>query len=211
MSAPLTRAAYLDLLALARRHACRGVEADDLLQDTLAVALSSGRAPSIENRAWLGGVMRNLARMSARSAVRRSNRESQAVLAAPVADEPPPCAALPQLDGLAPSLRIVAVLALSGHNKAEIRSLLRISDEALRQRIAALRRALARFGREVPPGLPALHGALAFGSIRRGVLPVVRAGYVDFASHDPDGHPIAFRISRPETSQNHHRRQLTGA
>lgn len=211
MSAPLTRAAYLDLLALARRHACRGVEADDLLQDTLAVALSSGRAPSTENRAWLGGVMRNLARMSARSAVRRRNRESRAVPAVPVADEQPLRPIPAQLDGLAPSLRIVALLALSGHNKVEIRSLLRISDEALRQRIAALRREMARFGGEVPTGLPALHGALAFGSIRRGLLPVVRTGRADFASHDPDGHPIAFRISRPETSQNHHRRQLTGA
>jgi DNA-directed RNA polymerase specialized sigma24 family protein len=211
MSAPLTRAAYLDLLALARRHACRGVEADDLLQDTLAVAFSSGRELSIENRAWLGGVMRNLARMSARGAARRRNRENRALLEVPMGDDEPSGSTLPQLDGLAPSLRIVALLALSGHNKAEIRSLLRISDEVLRQRIAALRRALARFGRDVPPGLPALRGALAFGSIRRGLLPVVRAGYVDFASHDPDGHPIAFRISRPETSQNHRRRQLTGA
>jgi RNA polymerase sigma-70 factor (ECF subfamily) len=210
MTVSLTRAAYLDLLALARRHARWGVEADDLLQDTLAVALSSGRALSAENRAWLGGVMRNLARMNARGAARRRSRELRSSFAPPPAGQPG-TSMLPPLDGLAPSLRIIALLALSGHNKAEIRSLLRISDEALRQRIAALKRGWVRVEGEVPSGLPALRGSLAFGSIRRALLPVVRTGYADFASHDPDGHPLAFRISRPETSQNRRLRQLTGA
>jgi DNA-directed RNA polymerase specialized sigma24 family protein len=211
MTVSLTRAAYLDLLALARRHARWGIEADDLLQDTLMVALSSGRGLSAENRAWLGGVMRNLARMNARSAARRRNREHRASSRGPQATEQSRTSMLPPLNGLASSLRIVALLALSGHNKAEIRALLRISDEALRQRIATLRRALAQLDLEMPPGLPALRGSLAFGSIRRALLPVVRTGSADFGSHDPDGHPIAFRISRPASSQNQRQRQLTGA
>lgn len=211
MTVPLTRAAYLDLLALARRHARWGIEADDLLQDTLTVALSSGRGLSAENRAWLGGVMRNLARMSARSTARRRNRERDVLLAAPHAAEQVHAAAFPPLDGLAPSLKIVALLALAGHNRAEIRSLLRISDEALRQRIVMLRRCWPQAGFDMLPKQPALRGSLAFGSIRRALLPLVRTGAADFASHDPDGHPIAFRISRPASSQNQRRRQLAGA
>jgi DNA-directed RNA polymerase specialized sigma24 family protein len=211
MTVPLTRATYLDLLALARRHARWGIEADDLLQDTLTVALSSGRGLSAENRAWLGGVMRNLARMSARGAARRRRREHRASFEAPQAIEQAHTTALPPLGGLAPSLKIVALLALSGHNRAEIRSLLRISDEALRQRIVMLKRCWPHAGCEVPAELPALRGSLAFGSIRRALLPLVRTGAADFASHDPDGHPLAFRISRPASSQNQRRRQLPGA
>lgn len=197
MTLALTRAAYLDLLSMARRHARRGMEAEDLLQETLVAALSAGKAPCAENRRWMGGVMRNIVRMNARGTARRRAREQRAFADAPLATEADTLAAYPVLDGLAPSLRIVALLALSGHNRAEIRHLLRISDEALRQRIAGLRRCRVLGQGGMPAEFPALRGGLAFGAIRRSLLPLNRSGLAAFASHDPDGHPLAFTILQP--------------
>lgn len=192
MTAAFSRTAYLELLSMARRHARGRIEAEDLLQEALAAALAAGRAMPGDNRAWLGGTMRNIALMNARSAARRRRREER--FAGPSWAEPEAASALPDLDGLAPSLRIVALLALCGHSRAEIRHLLRISDEALRQRVASLRRHWRRAGHAMPAEFPALSGGLAFGAIRRSLLPLTRAGRADFASHDPDGHPLAFRI-----------------
>jgi DNA-directed RNA polymerase specialized sigma24 family protein len=191
MSAPLTRAAYAELLRSARRHARRADEAEDLLHDALAAALVEGRTLGGDARGWLAGVMRNTARMQARTALRRRKRETawrdgaedRAVL-------PEPAAALPA--GLPSSLRVVLLLSLTGHSRAEIRHLLRLSDEALRQRIAVLRRKLA--GAVNMPAEPRLAGALAFGSVRRALLPVARLGH--FATHDPDGHCIVIGFSQ---------------
>lgn len=208
----LSRAAYRDLLSLARRHARGRVEAEDLLQDALAVALAADRPISAENRAWMGGVMRNLSLMHRRGAARRVRREQLAFAVMPRAATVAPCE-LPALDALAPSLRLVALLSLSGHSRAEIRSLLRISDEALRQRVAGVRRHLRKVGVEMPREFCALRGSLAFGSIRRSLLPLMRAGGADLASHDPDGHLLAFRIRRPaahETAAGGNRRMQPG-
>jgi RNA polymerase sigma-70 factor (ECF subfamily) len=195
----LTRTAYGELLRLARRQARGRVEAEDLLHDALAAALAARRPVSAESRAWLAGTMRNMAAMAARTAVRRRRREeATAQSASPSSDQPGIDAGF--TDDLPPGLRIVALLALSGHNRAEIRYLLRISDDALRQRISGIRRVLARRQDTRSAEFTALKGSLAFGSIRRSLLPLMRAGIADFASHDPDGHPIAFRFS---TSRPH--------
>ena len=58
--------------------------------------------------------------------------------------------------GLGPSLRSVALLVLAGHNRAEIRHLLRISDVALRQRISGIRRAWSARGDQSPAEFPSL-------------------------------------------------------
>ncbi|MGY6710705.1 MAG: RNA polymerase sigma factor [Rhizobiaceae bacterium] len=182
------------MLAIARRHARPGIEADDLLQDALTVALTAGRNPDARNRAWLAGTMRNLAAMAARSAGRRRRREehTQTDLSAGTSPE---ASVMPELEDLPPALRIVALLALSGHNRVEIRHLLRISDTALRQRISGIRRIWSKKGGPGPHDFVALGGSLAFGSIRRSLLPLMRVGRAHFASHDPDGHPIAFSFS----------------
>lgn len=191
MSVVLTPAAYRDLLTLARRQARGRMEAEDLLQQALLVALATGRGNATEERPWLGGVMRNIALAHARGCLRRRRREAafagtcSSMMEATTAPELPPLPA---------SLRIVALLALAGQTRAEIRHVLRISDEALRQRLSALRRHLKTA--EAPSGLPALRGALAFGAIRRSLLPLMARTDIDFASHDPDGHPVAFKIVR---------------
>ncbi len=192
----LTRAAYGELLRLARRHARGASEAEDLLHDALAAALVGRREIGSDSRAWLAGTMRNMAAMAARTASRRRRREQAAGELAPASVSEGATCSL-QVDHLPPALRIVALLVLSGHNRAEIRHLLRISDDALRQRIAGVRRAFAGLRDAAPEELPALRGGLAFGSIRRSLLPLMRSGRADFASHDPDGHPLAFSFSIP--------------
>jgi DNA-directed RNA polymerase specialized sigma24 family protein len=192
----LDRAFYKEMLAAARRHSRVASEAEDLLHETLLAAIAAGRVPDCSSKAWLRGAMRNIAAMQARSAGRRRRREAVAAQLDDGDPVQPQLAERPRLPPLPPASRIVALLALSGHNRAEIRSLLRISDATLRQRIAETKRRWGKAGHgglvdALPPG----NTALAFGSIRRALLPVVRSGRAAFGSHDPDGHPFAVRIS----------------
>jgi RNA polymerase sigma-70 factor (ECF subfamily) len=93
--------------------------------------------------------------------------------------------------GLPRSLRIVALLALSGHTRAEIRYLLGLSDESLRQRVSQLkRRWIGAGGGDAVPSLQLAHG-LATGRIRSNLLPVAKRLGPRLASHDPDGHLFA--------------------
>ncbi|MFC5585161.1 RNA polymerase sigma factor [Nitratireductor kimnyeongensis] len=188
---------YQHLLKTARRHASHLVEAEDLVHETLIVALTVDKRPEVANRAWLQGVMRNVAATKRRSAVRRVIRENAADISGSGSE-----AVLPAefLVNLPRSQRIVALLALGGHTRKEIRHLLRISDAGLRQRIAALR---ARWRNEAHesghPGEEHLSGTLAFGAIRQNLLPLARHSGAFLASHDPDGHlfAISFSSSQP--------------
>lgn len=204
--------AFADLHAQARRLTRRAEEADDLLQSALLAALESGRTDftSAETRRWLSGVLRNRAAFDARTASRRKRRDnawSESFLlhaehgggGAPRSGETEGAAAVA---GLAPSLRLPALLALSGHTRQEIGWLLNLSDTALRQRISQLKRALAAAS---AAGAADPTGELAFGRIRRALLGPVRRENAVLASHDPDGH--LFVVSR---SQIHRPRQQTG-
>lgn len=186
--------AYDQLLSLARR-ACRSADAEDLLQTALIEALASGRHDLAlpENRSWLYGVIRNKARMEARSATRRRGRDAgwASARSEPVSPDVPIL-----LAGLPRGLKAVAALALTGHNRREIAYLLGLEDAALRQRISQLRRRVAAAGIAMPAGLPGLNLDLAYGRIRDALLPqLLRQGGV-FASHDPDGHLFVVRRSQ---------------
>lgn len=150
-----------------------------------------------ETARWLGGVVRNQARMLARGAGRRRRREAQWQAGQPAAtatETGPDSARL--LASLPPALKAVAALTLSGHNRREIAWLLGLSDAALRQRIAALRRRVVQAGFALPDGLPGLNLDLAYGRIRDALLPhVLRDGGM-FASHDPDGHLFVVQRSQ---------------
>lgn len=195
----MTPASYDELLRIARRYSRRAGEAEDLLQDALLAAVAAGQADlrDAANRRWLAGVIRNRATFAARTAARRTRRETRWVSEAPpaVADAP----VLPvdeMLRELPPSLKAVAALALTGHSRREIAYLLRLTDTALRQRLSGLKRALAARGIAMPAATPGLTLDLAYGRIRDALLPkLVKEGGL-FASHDPDGHLFVIRRSQ---------------
>lgn len=195
----MRQSAYDQLLALARRCSRVPADADDLLQDALIEAIRVGRADFTrpEHRRWLFGVMRNKARMAARGASRRRTRDSawqETRPPLPQGEESPISAVLA---GLPPSLKSVAALALSGHDRREIAYLLRLDDVTLRQRISTLGKRLRAAGVQLPEGTPGLGLNLAYGRIRDALLPaLLREGGV-FASHDPDGHLFIVRRTPP--------------
>lgn len=182
----MDRATYLMLLRQARRRARRLPEAEDLLQDALLIALEAqrGDVTRTENRRWLAGVMRNRGLLEARSAARRRRREAEFQALAPEAGasgapSPPPVMALP------PALRTTALLALTGHTRAEIAWLQGLSDVALRKRISEIRRRWS--GGDAGTDSEALRGDLPFGLMRRALLGRVRDQRPALGSHDPDG------------------------
>ena len=198
------------LRRLARRHARGTQDADDLLQDALIVAIGAGRLLDRDLDAWLVGVMRNIAATARRGAARRAKRETAFASATEYAD----AAGLPErlpagfVSSLPPSLRLVAMLAGAGATRAEILYITAVSDVALRQRISGLRARWRLHGAAAGEGELPLQSRLPlpFGAIRRALLPFARRPGVVLASHDPDGHLIAFDFS----SANPHKRSFVG-
>ncbi|QIG47977.1 hypothetical protein G5V57_09755 [Nordella sp. HKS 07] len=203
VNAQLSRPHYQALLRLAAFHSRRRDEAEDLLHDALIDAIAEGRLPWQEGTAWFRGMLRRKAAMAARGAIRQRRREGLAavpdVAQADALPEPwKAVAALPR------GQRIVALLILTGHTRAEICHLLRIADETLRQRLAALKRKLAEIGpREPLVEFTRLNGGLAAGALRRAHLPAIQRGQASFGSYDPDGHLFTVKIvkDRPHKSR----------
>lgn len=186
---PTQNRSYATLLGYARRAAKRADEAEDLLQAVLLAAVEAGRADMtcVDNRRWLIGALRKRAVFEARSAVRRRQREANVPVVEDVKADSD-IAVAQFVRALPRSLKTTALLALTGHNKAEIAWLLRVPDTALRQRIAQIKKRWRDVDGRNVIGLPGLDGALAFGRIRQNLLKSVRHGDVVLASHDPDGH-----------------------
>lgn len=191
-------AQYRELHAQARRLTRRADEADDLVQNTLLIALEAGRF----DPAWLAGVMRRQAAMAARGAVRQRRRE--AVAAAPDDGSLPDAPAAPDpqslLQRLSPAARRVAVLALHGLSADEIRWILQLSATAFRQRLTSIRKAIGA----MPPEQRAESLALAyvrdpartvelqFGLVRRALKSALRDA-AGLGTHDLDGHLLVIR------------------
>ncbi|WP_429911012.1 RNA polymerase sigma factor [Glycocaulis sp.] len=188
--------AYADLLAFARQRSRLIHEAEDLVQNALLAALEAGRADldDVQIRRWLRGVIRNQARMDARSAARRKAREAGHVPpdGDDTADAQTNSPVFEWVRSLSPSLRPVAALALTGHTRAEIRSALGLSDTALRQRLRALKRAAQAGGVEME-GFAALRPDLAHGLLRRGMPAMLARRSATFGTYDPDGNLLIFR------------------
>jgi RNA polymerase sigma-70 factor (ECF subfamily) len=194
---------------------------EDLVQDTLVAGLAAGRSDA----PWLAGTLRNLAAMQARGAGRRRRREQLAGemeaaqaphagidmhdamgghAAAPCADARQGAArrsAWPDAWQAWPaSLRRVAVLALHGLSAQEIRYVVGLGDEAFRQRLSRLRKALAQLSpaqRAESLALayvrdPARSVDLQFGLVRR-ALKAALHGRDGMATHDADGHLLIIR------------------
>lgn len=200
----LTREQYTQWLAVAARYARRKDEAQDLLHDALLAVSTAQRSDLSDphNRAWLTGLIRNKAKMDARTAVRRRTRETLVAR-----NRRPPPALSPPVDtpvlnmvkSLPPATRAVATLALHGMTRAEIAFVLRLSDVALRQRLATLRRKWAGVSdsmkdeaiEQVRHRRRTLGRELELGTMRRTLLALVR-DVEGIGTHDPDGHLIIF-------------------
>lgn len=198
----MTASNYARLLAVARRHARRGGEAQDLLNDALLAAMRCGRSLAGDDDAWIAGTIRNLALMQARSASRRRRRDGQIAPGASAdPTSPEPLDPLLARIALIPrGARIVALLALQGMDRAEIASALALSDDALRQRLMTLRKHLD--GLDVPAS--GIGAKMALGSMRASLLRVLHRT-PGIGTRDPDGHLLIF--SRRSTSHSSPPRQ----
>lgn len=188
---------HSQLMAIARRNA-GAVAAEDVVQEALLVAVEAGRCDLSDpaTARWLCGVVRNHARMAARTAYRRLGRETAWRESWVHAAAPASTALADILAGLSPALRSLAALVLTGHNRREIAYLLDLPDTALRQRITALRRQVLARGIAAPGELIGLNLDLAYGRIRNALLPALLRHGAAFASHDPDGHLFLVRRSQ---------------
>lgn len=196
-------AAYRHWLKIAHRFA--PTEADDLLQTCLLIAVEQQRLDFEDesNRKWFTGVLRNQARMTARSQRRRQQREEQSTR--PESHPPTAFASIHDrlLDRLTPATKQVAILALAGLDRDETCHLLALSATAFRQRLTAIRRAL----RTLPPDLQQEALALAYhrqaqhadslmlGLIRRALLHWLQHEG-ELGTHDPDGHLLVIKLKK---------------
>ena len=184
---------YLEFLRRARQVSKRADEAEDLLQTVLLAAIEAGRADLSlpENRRWLMGALKKRALFEARTAARRRKREFESideVDSLPIDDQQSDICPVNFIQSLSPALRTTALLVLSGHNKAEIAWLLRLSDAALRQRVAGIKRQWREQNGHTVSAMSGLNGPLPFGKIRRALLKPVKQRDAMLASHDLDGH-----------------------
>lgn len=205
---PASTISAADLQAL-RRIACRYAraahEADDVVQDVLLAAIRSGRAcDDAAFLPWAYGAIRNRSHFLARSAARRRARETahrdlHGARQTPAGRIPDDVVA-----GLSPALRVVALLANLGMGKVEIAYLLGLGDQAVRQRIHGLRKAVARSGATMETaqqeGEAAGSPGLARRRLKRSIPP---RGERRFAVRDPDGMGIFFAVAHiPPTDGN---------
>ncbi len=196
---------YSQLAAIARRESQDAGSAEDLVQEAMLAAVLAGRTnfQSPATARWLAGTVRNQARMAARGAMRRQHRDEEWRALTEEKEQAGSVGFETFLTALPPALRTLAALILAGYNRREVAHLLRLSDTALRQRIAALKRRTTAAGLVPPLGMPGLNLDLAYGRIRDALLPKLLHHGGVFASHDPDGHLFVVRGSQIAT-----RRQL---
>ncbi len=191
---------------LLRSHAFKvsrcSEDAEDLLQNTLLVALEAGRADlnCPQNRRWILGVMRKRALFEARCAVRRRDREQNAPTGEPstLTDVD---ATLQAVAALPPALKTTALLALTGHTRKEMAWLLRISDAALRRRISDIHKRWQDCDAPIVTEAVALRGGLNFGAIRHVLRQPLKQMNAYLASHDPDGNLFILASQNPVSRQ----------
>jgi len=181
----------------AERMSARPDEAEDLVQDVLLAAVSQGRSVHDEKfLAWAFGAIRLHARFVARGAVRRRRRETEYSTQdrAPTEDLPH----LPEafVSTLPPSLQILARLVALGLGRGEITYLLSVSDTAFRQRVRALRKAVASAGIGIDSLSTSGPARTLDGLRRRGLIQALeRHSGHRIAVADPDGQNILLTVA----------------
>lgn len=195
---------YAELLQYASKVTFQSHEAEDLLQTALLAAIEAGRADltCVNNRKWLIGAIRNQSAFYARSAARRQKREASVAYLSDMETESA-VATTDFVNTLPSSLKTTALLALTGHTKAEIAWLLQIADSALRQRIVQIKKRWRLYdGRHVLE-LGGLSADLPFGRIRKSLMTLPLRDSATLGSHDPDGH--LFMVSSQNGLSRQHR------
>jgi RNA polymerase sigma factor (sigma-70 family) len=198
--------AYRELAKVARRWSARSEDVDDVVQDSLLAAHTAGKSElrDAADLRWVASVIRNKARLEARSAVRRRRRDDQWYTEQLRGAQPKdaqqsgqqrsaPVAEALDFSELPPALRAVARLASCGLDRREISHLLGLTDEVLRKRISTLGKRLAGARGAVPEPDRSLTLGLAYGRIRQALLTALRRRQGHFATHDPDGHLLIIR------------------
>jgi DNA-directed RNA polymerase specialized sigma24 family protein len=188
-------------LRAARRWAKTPEDARDLVQTALTEAVRGfSDWEELVRRGWLHGVLRRQAAFQARTEGRRRRRDQLWQLEREHAEEEPWAFAPQFLGTLAPSLRSVALLTQAGLGGAEVRSVLRLTSVAFRQRLTALRRALTTTAEPVvAAGAPEGPG---LGARRQSVLATLRRrSHWGVGSHDPDGHALIFVATSSRTGR----------
>lgn len=197
---PNLRAVREAIVKAARRYSRIPDEAEDLAHDVLLSAFQRGLDP--RGAAFLRvahGAAKRHAAFVARSAARRRARELRAVDESPAREVPvwDDGGEGAPLSTLSPVLRTTLLLLVQGLDKAELRSVLGVTDTALRKRFQALRERapLARPRLPVPARTPALV------RLRRSQIELLprlaaRSGEARvLAASDPDGHGLIFSES----------------
>ncbi len=199
---------YRYWLGKARAHSRISSESEDLLHNGLVIALQRSVFPlqSTDHDAWFDAVLRKQAAFQARSAVRARQREQpvfEAINSASTSQMDHASRGIDssQLQAVPPAQRSVLLLALHGLNRAEIRQVLDLSDEVLRQRLSALRRSV--FGAGLSSlSEPFQHWLASRGhadtGLRRAALARGSARLAGFrlGISDPDGHLVGIHAPR---------------
>lgn len=192
MASKLSASTIIALQRVASRCSAVPHEADDLVQDVLLAAIEKGRDCAEPGfLPWASGAIRNHARFTARTAARRKRRDGDHALEHDPSARPLPrfpdafIAALPR------SRRVVTLLINLGMGRREIAYLLGLTEVAMRQRIAGVRKAFADFAGTAEI---ASHTAFPADGLARRALKASLPKHGDrrFAVRDPDGLPIFF-------------------
>jgi DNA-directed RNA polymerase specialized sigma24 family protein len=177
------------LSAVAARHSRVEHEVDDVIQDVLLAAVAQGKDIGDPGfAAWAAGAVRLRSRFLARTAARRVRREG-VYAAMPQSTKAAPTLRLPDafVESLPSSRRIVALLVNLGMGRKEIAYLLGLTDIALRQRLAGLRKAMTAGGVR-PLSMLEPDSGLPRGLARRGLKAALPPRRIrQFAVRDPDG------------------------
>lgn len=184
-------------LRIARKYTRAGIDAADVLQEACLAAMKAGRTDlsTPQNQRYFRGILRKTAWSMMRADTRRKRHEQAQPLEKEAA--PAPEAGPPDLSVLLPSLQGVANLVLANLDRDEIRSALGITDDALRRRLADLRRYIEKHSLTYETFEAAAHANAQLapedvGLIRRALLQWVgRTGQGAIGTVDPDGHLIA--------------------
>lgn len=195
------------LIRMAERRSVIPHEAEDLVQEVLLAAIEKNRdCGDACFLPWASGAIRNRARFAARTAARRKRREHIYAIEHGHSAHRVPRLSAAFIASLPRSRRVVALLINLGMGRREIAYLLGLSDVAMRQRIAGVRRALAGFeGEGKCDSCPSFS---ANGLARRALkASLPNRGERRFAVRDPDGTPIFFFSQRSRLTR---RRQQKG-